>query len=92
MRERISVPAMITAIMAAVGSIGAMIAGVFAFGSWYGSLDASLREVSTRLAAIERLATNARDRAEVLASRQAIVDARLEAIERHVAQQTGRSR
>jgi hypothetical protein len=62
MREQISIPAVITSVVAALGALGAFVAGIFAFGSWYGTIDLTMREVGARLGAIERLVTDARDR------------------------------
>lgn len=82
MDQRISVPAVITSVVAALSCIVAAIGGVFAFGTRYGSLMHELQVANGRLLAIQTLAEQAQQRVTDLYGRHMQLETRVEVLER----------
>lgn len=82
MAQRVSVPAVITAIVAACASIAAALSGVFSTGSRYGSLLNSLGVIGERLSTIERKVDAGQVGNQALELQVKLLEARITGLER----------
>lgn len=81
MEQRISVPAVITSLVAMLTCVAATVTGIFAIGSRYGSLLHELQTANVRLASIQSLAEQAQERVTDLYGRHLQLETRVEALE-----------